>query len=181
MILLNKGKLKAVLTHAATDDIRYYLNGVLFEVDENQVVWLIATDGHRLFAGKIGANQCEQKGPFSIIIPADVVKRACAGKTPCLPLMASPDGRYTLGDISFTPVEGKFPDWRRVCPAADAPLTSGKPHQFNWDYVANAQKALRLCDGSEKAGYALRHLDTDQGFMCSRDETARVVIMRMRE
>jgi len=180
MILLNKGKLKAVLTHAATDDIRYYLNGVLFEVDENQVVWLIATDGHRLFAGKIGANQCEQKGPFSIIIPGDAVKRACTEKTPTLTLCAFSDGRYALGSAIFTPVEGKFPDWRRVCPAVDAERADA-PLQFNWDYVATAQKALRLWDGSEKAGYALRHLKATQGLMHSRDESARIVIMPMNE
>lgn len=181
MILLNKGKLKAALTHAATTDVRYYLNGVLFEVDEDGFPWLIGTDGHRLFAGRLDHGQCAQKGPFSIIIPGDVVKRACAIKLNIVPLTAAPDGRYVLGDIGFTPVEGKFPDWRRVVPAIDA-KRSDTPHQFQWDYVVTAQNALRLWDGSTKANYALRHLlEYEKGLMHSRDEAARVVILPMRE
>lgn len=197
MILLNKGHLAAALTHVADNDIRYFLNGVLFEVCADGSVHLVATDGHRLFAGLVcrldGSNPDEQKGPFSLIIPSDTVKAAIkgAGRFKDIMLSAMPDGRYMLGDTVFIPVDGKFPDWRRVRPDFSATTnTVQTPGQFNWQYLADANKALRLWYDVKPSTFKSYRLEQrassslglgDMGVMLGSDCTASVVIMGMRD
>lgn len=177
MLALRTAHLKAALTHAAKGDIRYYLNGVLIERTATGEVHIVATDGHRAFIGLVPDADCDQVGPWSIIIPADAVKQACTVKTHAVQLTPQGDGRYALGSVLFTAVAGCFPDWRRVKP--DTTKAVAPDMQFNWEYVADADKALRLWYGS-KAHYWLKSLDSGQGCMLGSDSTACVVIMPVR-
>ena len=175
MISIKKTALKAAMICTAIKDLRYYLNCVLFRVTESGGIYLSATDGHRLFLGKVEPlwTDTPQQGPFDILIPSDAVKTALqgCGKYPHIKLASSPDGRYILGDTLFTPVDGKFPDISRVIPTE----TSGVAGEFNWEYVSDAQKCLRLWDDHKNNLYSLKLSGESSAYMAT--EGAFVVIM----
>jgi hypothetical protein len=187
MLFIQKSQLKAALTHAAKSDIRYYLNGVMLEFTASGPMHIVATDGHRLFCGLVDKPDWmnePQKGPFSIIIPVETVKKACASKDGTLQLKAFGDGSYTLGDCLFRPVEGTFPDWRRVSPKSGEPALEGE-HQYDWRYVADAQNALNLWYGTKDKYYwfktvAAGTLGYGTGIMLGSDCTAYCVVMGVR-
>ena len=175
MITIKTSALKAAMICSAQKDMRTYLNTVMFRVTEVGNVYIAGCDGHRLFLGKLDADWTDipQKGPFDILIPFSAVKTALQGKKAnSLTLSAMPDGRYCLGDTIFTPTDGKYPDVNRVIP--DYPL-SGEVAQFNIEYLADAQKALRIWTGNEKAYYAVQHNGPSSGVLAC--ETAFVVVM----
>ena len=174
MLPLAKNQLRAALSHAAVKDIRYYINGVLLEVCANGDVHLVATDGHRIFCGLVLNPQwtdTPQKGPFSMIIPFDTVKAATKGKGD-VTLSALPDGRYSLGDSIFSPVDGKFPDWRRVIPSGKGETSA----QYNWKYINAASRAIKEWHDDKNAAANLKG-----DVMHGPDRTAFCVVMPMRE
>ncbi len=104
----------------AQQDVRYYLNGMSLETD-NEIIRAVATDGHRLALAKI---TCEEplSGNKQVIIPRKGVQEV-------LRLISDEDQRLKvkLGsnhirihstDFIFTSklVDGRFPDYRRVLP-----------------------------------------------------------------
>lgn len=104
----------------AVQDVRYYLNGLLLEIDGNQLR-AVATDGHRLATCVIEADtQVSQLS--KVIVPRK-------GITELLRLLESTDNpahieigenhiRITLADLRFTSklIDGRFPDYDRVIP-----------------------------------------------------------------
>lgn len=103
----------------AQQDIRYYLNGVLFSVNECTLT-LVATDGHRL---AYASATLETPHPrCEVIIPRKVINEL-------LRLLDDSDVEILLNisenhisaefsEISFQSkvIDGKFPDYRRVIP-----------------------------------------------------------------
>ncbi len=183
MITFAKNQLRAALTHSASKDIRYYLNGVLLEFTASGDVHIVSTDGYRMFCGLINAAYVKwtdqpQKGPFRIIVPADAIKTASKGKG-VVTLSALPDGRYSLGDSLFAPIDGKFPDWRRVIPDTAKEQTV---EQYNWAYLVDAQTALcEWYDSSKKFFSPYQFLSYEEiGVMHGDDCTAFCVIMPCR-
>lgn len=126
-------QLLAISHFSPKTGIRYYLNGVFIEVMENETR-LVATDGHTLaVARNVEVSNAEN---FSVIIPHGVVELALKMKlnicrVECL------NGQWNINGISFTPVDGKFPDYRRVIPTD---LTN-EVGQFNPEYLARVAKA----------------------------------------
>ena len=142
--------LRAVLICASTEQIRYYLNGVYID----PALVAVATDGHRLLAANI--LPCDETGePVDVpkfdgwIIPRDALKKALAGHKARL-ILVSPD---RIGDVSYTPIDGTFPDWRRVVPAE----VSGVAAHFNANYVADFGKIYRLLTGNKTPLPLLHH------------------------
>jgi len=104
----------------ANQDVRYYLNGLLFEVD-NGTLRTVATDGHRLALSSLeltGASGQQKQ----VIIPRK-------GVLELMRLLASDDQlvRISIGQnhvrlmdqlFSFSSklIDGRFPDYRRVLP-----------------------------------------------------------------
>ncbi|AVO49451.1 DNA polymerase III subunit beta [Melaminivora suipulveris] len=103
----------------AVQDIRYYLNGILF-VAEGKTLSLVATDGHRLaFAG----SELEVEVPKQeVILPRKTVlelQRLLSDADGAIEMQfASNQARFTFGGMEFVTklVEGKFPDYNRVIP-----------------------------------------------------------------
>lgn len=103
----------------AHQDVRYYLNGMLFETD-GQHLRSVATDGHRM---AVCAINIEQELPSKqIIVPRK-------GVLELVRLLDTPDAqvtiqignanlRATVNNFVFTSklVDGRFPDYRRVMP-----------------------------------------------------------------
>ena len=106
----------------AVQDIRYYLNGILF-VAEGKQLSLVATDGHRLAfcqrhagirrAHQTGSDPAAQDGAGAA---APAVR--CRGTGAIEMRFAGNQAKFTFGHGFVTKlVEGKFPDYNRVIPA----------------------------------------------------------------
>ncbi len=103
----------------ANQDVRYYLNGMLFEIEGN-TLRSVATDGHRMAVA-----EATLVGEFSqqqVIVPRK-------GVLELVKLLDQPDENVTLqigssniranvNQFTFTSklVDGRFPDYRRVMP-----------------------------------------------------------------
>ena len=104
----------------AQQDVRYYLNGLMLELDKKGIR-SVATDGHRLamceLAAKTGVSEGQQ-----VIVPRKGVQEL-------LRLLESDEGeveiqlggnhiRISTPEIRFTSklIDGRFPDYKRVMP-----------------------------------------------------------------
>lgn len=104
----------------AHQDVRYYLNGMLFET-ENTELRTVATDGHRL---AVCAMDIGQSLPgHSVIVPRKGVIELMrlldgSGESLLQLQIGSNNLRAHVGDFIFTSklVDGRFPDYRRVLP-----------------------------------------------------------------
>lgn len=112
----------------ANQDVRYYLNGLLFEVD-NGTLTAVATDGHRLAMSTLPlpAVAGQQK---QIIIPRKGVleiMRLLANDEQLVTLSLG-QNHIRLNDNSFSfsskLIDGRFPDYRRVLPRNSTKLVT---------------------------------------------------------
>jgi DNA polymerase-3 subunit beta len=107
----------------AQQDIRYYLNGLLFVVD-GQTLRAVATDGHRLAycAAEVEAPVTHAGTRVDVIIPRKTVtelQRLLADSDDPLQIdIAGNQIRFRFGELELLSklVEGKFPDYQRVIP-----------------------------------------------------------------
>ena len=105
----------------AQQDIRYYLNGLLF-VFEPGLVRTVATDGHRLAHCAATAEGIAQK--HDVIVPRKTVleMQRLLGDfdDPVQIDVAAGQIRFRFGDVELISklVEGKFPDFTRVIPTS---------------------------------------------------------------
>jgi DNA polymerase-3 subunit beta len=166
-ITIDHSVIKALLICAAKQDVRYYLKGVAVDARADGTVVLVATDGHRMLAYPVAVDNIEAPAPGEYIIPREAleaVKPAKAGRTTMpiqLDIVTAPDTRHPedadviiKGKTSITitgatsavtaPIDGKYPDWRRVVPAS----TSGELAQYQPDYVAGFGDICKLLGGS---------------------------------
>lgn len=130
--------LKAALVCASTEQVRYYLNGVY--VDPKG--FLVSTCGHRMFVGKIDLTDTPAFDGW--IIPREAIKRALTGYK-AETITIAPD---RVGAIMCAPVDGIYPDWRRVVPPTDG--LSGEVAQFNPEYIADMGKIGVMLRGKRR-------------------------------
>ena len=114
-----KNLLSQVAFAMAVQDIRYYLNGILF-VAEGKQLSLVATDGHRLaFAS---ATLDVEVPKQEVILPRKTVielQRLLSDTDTALEMcFANNQAKFNFGTMEFVTklVEGKFPDYNRVIP-----------------------------------------------------------------
>lgn len=103
----------AAMHVAGKKDVRYYLNGMLIEPSAAGAV-CVATDGHRLLV--IRTNAPWSLGP--VIVPRMACEHIAKFKGPVQfegegEQFAAVSGSAKYG---FTPIEGRFPEWRAVFP-----------------------------------------------------------------
>jgi DNA polymerase-3 subunit beta len=122
-IMIGQGSLKRLFKQVefamAQQDIRYYLNGLLFEVNANKLN-VVGTDGHRLSftSTELGQNYEKQE----LILPRKTVIEL-------IKLLDDSDEEVTIeigtGQVNFSfgeirlitkVIDGKFPDYTRVIP-----------------------------------------------------------------
>ena len=107
----------------AVQDIRYYLNGILF-VAEGKQLSLVATDGHRLaFASAtldVEVPKQEVILPRKTVIELQRLLSDAGGENqPHIEMQfANNQAKFGFGGMEFVTklVEGKFPDYNRVIP-----------------------------------------------------------------
>jgi len=163
-ITITHDTIKALLLVAPKSDIRYYLNGVCVDVRQGTVT-LVATDGHRLLAVPVAADDIQSAMDGQYIIPRDVLDAVKPVKVPrsdTLPItitLVQPDkyqdehGRTCVPPIDVTVtgqttattklIDGRFPDWRRVTPTS----ASNEPAQYQPEYIASFGKIGELFGG----------------------------------
>lgn len=183
-MLINTQHIKAAIQCAATKDIRYYLNGVHIERTQAGDVHIVSTDGHVIFAGLVPAEHVQdaKPGPWRLTIPLDVVKQATKTRDHCLMLDLRTDAPLLLGNIQFSPIDGVFPDWRRVLPSwSDVNAREQSPSLINPSLLVRARDALAAWYGSKKDSvFMLRQSGDAIAIMEGRDCFAFAGIMPMR-
>src|SRR5690625_3681270 len=112
-----------VKTHfsMALQDVRYYLNGLLLEIQAD-TVRTVATDGHRLAIAEINSESAIE-GECQVIVPRKGIQELQR-------LLSDADDqvqielggnhiRVSLPETRFTSklIDGRFPDYQRVIPA----------------------------------------------------------------
>ncbi len=123
-LTVSQGELKEVLDATAfamaQQDVRYYLNGMLFEV-ASDYLRVVSTDGHRLALATI-------KMPTTVsdvrqmIVPRKGVQELSRllsdAEAPCVLKFGDSHIRARIGSYVYTSklIEGKFPDYQRVVP-----------------------------------------------------------------
>ena len=116
-----KRLLKQVEFAMAQQDIRYYLNGLLLEVNENRLN-LVGTDGHRLSFTSAILNQTYEKN--EVILPRktviELIKLLEDNDDEVTIEIATGQVNFAFGEISLISkvIDGKFPDYHRVIPTA---------------------------------------------------------------
>ena len=104
----------------AQQDVRYYLNGLLFDLRDG-TLRCVATDGHRLALCETQLEQ-EQAGKRQIIVPRKGVQelqRLLEGGDRQIELeLGKGHIRVKRDDVTFTSklIDGKFPDYEAVIP-----------------------------------------------------------------
>ncbi len=123
---IKQGQLKRLIDRTgfamAQQDVRYYLNGMLWELKDKQLR-VVATDGHRLalctLPGKVEVN-----GDTQVILPRkgvlELARLLMDEEDDIAVVIGSNHIRATTNDFTFTSklVDGKFPDYQRVLPRA---------------------------------------------------------------
>lgn len=127
-IAINPHHLLAALHCAGKNDVRYYLNGVYVEATATETR-LVATTGIVCAAFRQATPNTEA---VSLIIPRDTVEAfAKVAKNAKGVALRIVDGQHRLywngGSLPFAPIDGRFPDYRRVFPQSP----SGETAQFN--------------------------------------------------
>ncbi|GIZ10653.1 DNA polymerase III subunit beta [Pseudomonas sp. NCCP-436] len=104
----------------AQQDVRYYLNGMLLEV-QNGLLRAVATDGHRLALCSMEA-AIQQDGKHQVIVPRkgilELARLLTEQDAEVSILLGQHHIRANTGEFTFTSklVDGKFPDYERVLP-----------------------------------------------------------------
>lgn len=137
-ISLDKHALAKLITKTqfamAHQDVRYYLNGLLFSLS-SEGVRAVATDGHRLALCEV-PQPIEIKNETQIIVPRKAVTelyRLMERATDSVDIEIGTNHiRLQLDNIGFTSklIDGRFPDYRRVIPEAGDKHLRGNTQEF---------------------------------------------------
>ena len=185
--------LRAARTHSADKDVRYYLCGVYFDTKAGKVV---ATDGHRML---VAHARGVRSASAPVIIPNDLLDAAlkqfggeyARGKSlGAVPVTVTIDGaQLTIatptGQVTGRPVDGQFPDWRRVVPQGEPGVLDQAPAVYQWPYITDACDALTIARNvaKGKAGqHAIRVYQRGEfpAIVCDAAADVVVIVMPMR-
>lgn len=125
-INIHQGVLKRLLTMTqyamAQNDIRYYLNGVLFELKGGKMA-IVGTDGHRL---AYASAQIESAADdITAILPRKIVlelsRQLSDGDEPLSISVSDRQAIFQFNGVEIITklIDGKFPDYNRVIPQSN--------------------------------------------------------------
>jgi len=190
--------IKALLIVASKQDVRYYLKGVLIDV-RAQDVTMVTTNGAVLLSVPYLGDVEGDRVVGQWIIPREAleaVKPCKAGRTvlpitvEIIPGAQTPDPErpgvtikatdtITIAGATTTttkPVDGRYPDWRRVMPAA----ASLEVAQFDPALVATFGDVHALLSGSTKSKPVVHHNGRGGALVSGLGRDALGVIMPLR-
>lgn len=117
-----KQGIEAVKHAMAKQDVRYYLNGILFTFQEHNLL-LVATDGHRLAKHNIVEHSVKPIGEKIVhneVVPALI--DSIGKQTSDMLISLTPDNRFIVFEgegfrLVSRLVDGQYPNWRNVIPS----------------------------------------------------------------
>ena len=147
-LALKQGQLKRLIDRTgfamAQQDVRYYLNGMLWELDTKQLR-VVATDGHRLamctLKDKISVTG---EGGVQVILPRkgvlELARLLVDDEAEIQINIGSNHIRATTGDFTFTSklVDGKFPDYEKVVPRSPTNILKGSRQELRQAFTRTA-------------------------------------------
>ena len=123
---MSQSKLKSLLDKTAfamaQQDVRYYLNGMLLEL-EKDMLRAVATDGHRLALCDATLEQGVEES-IQVIVPrkgiSELIRLFHDSEEPAKVQVCKNHIRISWANLQFTSklIDGKFPDYTRVIPEA---------------------------------------------------------------
>ena len=128
-----KDLIEATSFAMAQQDVRYYLNGMLFEI-ANQTVKLVATDGHRLAMSELALEGLESDR--QIILPRkgiiEMSRLLSDGNGDITLSLGQNQIRASMPEYTFTSklVDGNFPDYKRVLPKGGNKVVTGNRQEL---------------------------------------------------
>lgn len=124
-IVLNAAELKEALSDVvfavANQDVRYYLNGVLFDFSPDGIS-LVGTDGHRLAISKLSMGiECATAGRQAIVprkAIQELVKALEGGEQQVTLSVGGHSIRFLTPNLSLASklIEGKYPNYKTAIP-----------------------------------------------------------------
>jgi DNA polymerase-3 subunit beta len=143
---IKQGQLKRLIDRTgfamAQQDVRYYLNGMLWELKAKQLR-VVATDGHRLamctLPGKVSAGDDTQ-----VILPRkgvlELARLLLEEGAEIAIVLGSNHIRATTDEFTFTSklVDGKFPDYQRVLPRSPDKIVIGSRLELRQAFTRTA-------------------------------------------
>lgn len=182
-IQINTKYLRALRHIAASNDIRYFLNAVLFTADKDGKTY-VATDGHKIAVFREGWPNGEEPQDLTIIIPREICVGAKLPKKQffrggVLKPVGEQQWMLETGNGPaqvFTPVDAKYPEWRKVIPDK----CTGEAGNYQWNYLAEFNACLREALGSSRQAELLQNGETDPAIIACGTESFLGVVMPIR-
>jgi len=154
---VNANLFRVAATFISAEETRYYLRGVFIEPHQSgRGVYLIATDGHRLFVAHDETGTCEGSAIVNLDKAALTACKPNRRDGDLLRTVTIADGNATIS-LDDAPVAaafnviigGTFPDWRMVAnPNTDNP----SPATFNGRHLSDFANAARELTNRKDAG-----------------------------
>ncbi|MEH6515607.1 MAG: DNA polymerase III subunit beta [Halioglobus sp.] len=143
---LKQGELRRLIDRTgfamAQQDVRYYLNGMLWELKAGQLR-VVATDGHRLAMCTL-PSKVESDSDAQVILPRkgvlELSRLLLVDDEDIVIVLGSNHIRATTIDFTFTSklVDGKFPDYERVLPRAADKIVIGSRLELRQAFTRTA-------------------------------------------
>ena len=163
--------LKAVIVTAGKNDVRYYMNTVLLEVQREKVT-LVSTDGHRITFATLTLNTGIEDTQIDLVLDRPDVERILKTVTvnkrsKTEELVIKWEGatvQIVAGNtvMGMTKVDCRYPDWRRVTHDG-VNLNPGRAgltdYGINLIYLADAEKAFKHLFIKNKYGSHKAHIE----------------------
>lgn len=171
-VFVSGKQLECALLSAAKQDIRYYLNGVYCEFTPDNTR-IVTTNGHHMLVMDQKPYQ-DNEWTGSFIIPRDVLEqlkpksntrfsrhldsqycitveeRVLEDGSKLVPKLVIREMTDRI-ELTFTEVEGKFPDYTRIIPAPDLYNQIAPSADFNIEYLMLALKLYRVVHGTKNS------------------------------
>lgn len=147
-LTLKQSQLKRLIDRTgfamAQQDVRYYLNGMLWELEEDKLRF-VATDGHRLAMCTLPENVAVKgDGHTQVIIPRKGVlelgRLLMEEQEEISIVIGTNHIRAVTEDFTFTSklVDGKFPDYQRVLPRSADKIVLGSRLELRQAFTRTA-------------------------------------------
>ena len=143
---VKQGQLKRLIDRTgfamAQQDVRYYLNGMLWEISGKRLR-VVATDGHRLALCTLPGD-IEVNGDAQVILPRkgvlEMARLLLEEDEEIAIVIGSNHIRATTDDFTFTSklVDGKFPDYQRVLPRSPSKIVIGSRLELRQAFTRTA-------------------------------------------
>ena len=143
---VKQGQLKRLIDRTsfamAQQDVRYYLNGMLWELEAKKIR-VVATDGHRLAMCTL-ATDLNITDTTQVILPRkgviELSRLLLDEQADIAVVIGSNHVRATTEDFTFTSklVDGKFPDYERVLPRAADKIVLGSRQELRQAFSRTA-------------------------------------------